>query len=239
MADGGVPDLRDVLASAARLQRLVPDAVLVGGSAAAHHAGHRRSVDHDHVVADLRERFDAVLEALEADPEFVFNRAVPGRLILGRLGDIEVGVRQLIRARPVEFERVQLPDGSTVRVPTIEEILRIKAYLVVKRNQVRDHLDVAALSDAIGVDAASSVLARIDDYYTDPGRSGEPVRSQVIRQLGNPRPRDSTTIDQLPRYKGLAPQWHDWDHVVEVLGLVAAHMVDRESTAAIDTEEMP
>jgi hypothetical protein len=34
-------DLLAVLESAARLQRLVPDAVLVGGSAAAAYAGHR------------------------------------------------------------------------------------------------------------------------------------------------------------------------------------------------------
>ena len=44
------PTLRRVLASAARLQEVVPDAVLVGGSAAALHAGHRDSFDHDHVL---------------------------------------------------------------------------------------------------------------------------------------------------------------------------------------------
>lgn len=54
-----------VYEAAARLQELVPDAVLVGGSAAAYHAGHRVSLDDDHVVADLRERFDHVLKALE------------------------------------------------------------------------------------------------------------------------------------------------------------------------------
>jgi hypothetical protein len=50
--------LRAVLESAARLQELVPDAVLVGGSAAALYAGHRDSFDHDHVLADLSDRFD-------------------------------------------------------------------------------------------------------------------------------------------------------------------------------------
>jgi hypothetical protein len=60
------PTLRQVLASAARLQEVVPDAVLVGGSAAALHAGHRDSFDHDHVVADLVDRYESVLEAVEA-----------------------------------------------------------------------------------------------------------------------------------------------------------------------------
>jgi hypothetical protein len=54
-----------VLEAAARLQELVPDAVLIGGSAAAHHAGHRVSFDDDHVVADLQQRFDRILQDLE------------------------------------------------------------------------------------------------------------------------------------------------------------------------------
>lgn len=231
-----LPALQQVLASAARLQELVPDAVLVGGSAAAYHAGHRLSLDHDHVVADLRDRFDIVLDALESDPDFVFNRATPGKIILGSLGDIEVGVRQLIRARDVEFEEAELPGGKVVRVPTIEETLRIKAYLIVKRNQVRDYLDVAALADKVGAERAAEVLAGIDDYYADPGQSGEPVRSQVTRQLGNPRPKDTKTISQLSSYKELVPRWHDWQDVTETVRLVAAHMVDQGPGSLTDTE---
>ena len=47
-----------VLSSAARLQRILPDAVLVGGTASAIHAGHRFSNDADHVLTYLRYRFD-------------------------------------------------------------------------------------------------------------------------------------------------------------------------------------
>ena len=61
------PDLLAVLESASRLQQMVPYAVLVGRSAAALYAGHRDSYDHDHVLADLRDRFDVVLEALESE----------------------------------------------------------------------------------------------------------------------------------------------------------------------------
>ena len=43
-----------ILKAAARLQELVPDAVLVGGTAAAHYAGHRISLDDDHVVDLLK-----------------------------------------------------------------------------------------------------------------------------------------------------------------------------------------
>ena len=58
------------------------------------------SFDHDHVLQDLSDRFDAVLEAIEATDGWVTNRVTPGKIILGELGDIESGVRRLIRNRP-------------------------------------------------------------------------------------------------------------------------------------------
>lgn len=51
--------------------------MLVGGSAAAHHAGHRVSLDDDHVLADLRERFEEVLGALEQTDGWVTARVRP------------------------------------------------------------------------------------------------------------------------------------------------------------------
>src|SRR6218665_2232198 len=53
-----------VWSCAAGLQRILPDAVLVGGTASAIHAEHRFSRDADHVLTDLRHRFDEVSEAL-------------------------------------------------------------------------------------------------------------------------------------------------------------------------------
>jgi hypothetical protein len=43
-----LPDWEQLLAAAARLQVILPDATLVGGTAAAIAAGHRRSLDADH-----------------------------------------------------------------------------------------------------------------------------------------------------------------------------------------------
>lgn len=223
------PALEDVLESAARLQRRVPDAVLVDGSAAAFYARHQLSFDHDHVLTDLRERFDVVLDALEREPDWVLNRATPGKIILGSLGDIEAGVRQLIRRRPLECENVLLPSGATVRVPTLAETLRVKAFLIVKRNQVRDYLDVAALSEVMGAPAAARVLQRIDSYYADETKAGVPVATQVLRQLGNPRPKDSRTLAVLPRYKGLTPRWREWPEVTAQLHRVAGHMLAHDT----------
>jgi len=53
-----LPDWERVLSAAAHLQEFIPDAVLVGGTAAALYTGHRISTDADHVITDLRQRFD-------------------------------------------------------------------------------------------------------------------------------------------------------------------------------------
>ncbi|WP_231376703.1 hypothetical protein [Mycobacterium sp. 141] len=217
-------ELDAVLQSAARLQRLVPDAVLVGGSAAAYHARHRDSYDHDHVVRDLEQRFGAVLDALESDPEWVFNRSTPGKVILGELGGIEAGVRQMIRTVPLEVEDVSLPSGQVIRVPTAEEALRIKAWLIIRRNQVRDYLDVAALSGEFGIDWAATILRNIDAFYADVNTGPDSVASQVLRQLSEPRPKDSRVTMQLPGYKGLRAPWTDWDRVVQQCRAIADAM---------------
>jgi hypothetical protein len=220
------PELLRVLESAARLQKVVPDAVLVGGSAAALWADHRSSYDHDHVLEDLEARFDAVLEAIEATNGWVTNRVTPGKIILGELGDIESGVRQLIRDAPLEVVEVALPSGQTLRVPTPDEILRIKGYLIVRRNQVRDYLDVAALSDRYGISHAADVLGHIDDYYSDQrGAEAEGVATQLARQLAAPKPADARTITQLGQYKGLDARWTDWKNVTDLCRSVAVEMV--------------
>ena len=221
-------DLLAVLESASRLQELVPDAVLVGGSAAALYAAHRDSYDHDHVVADLRERFELVLEALESEGDWVTNRVTPGKVILGRLGDIEVGVRQLIRARPLETREAVLTSGHRIRVPTLAETLRVKAFLIVRRNQTRDYLDVAALGTRFGLDESADVLAHIDDYYGDQhGPGGEGVATQVVLQLADPRPADVSVTRELGAYRNLAPEWTDWRRVraacLELATAVLAH----------------
>ncbi len=137
--------------SAARLQKIVPDTVLVGGSAAAMYAHHRLSSDHDHVLTDLAERYAEVVEAVEASEGWVTSvrASAPPLTLLGSLDGIEAGLRQLRRKRPLEVEEHEI-DGRTLRAPTLPEMLRIKSYLVVQRNQTRDYLDTVALADRLG-----------------------------------------------------------------------------------------
>lgn len=123
-------------------------------------------------------------------------------------------MRQLIRKTPLETTRFILPSGHEVTVPTGAETLRIKAFLIVRRNQTRDYLDVAALSDQMGSDVAADILREMDDFYADQHGDGDGVASHVYRQLADPRPKDTGTTRQLPRYKNLDSRWHEWSAVV-------------------------
>ncbi|MGV1006157.1 MAG: hypothetical protein ACOYEV_15630 [Candidatus Nanopelagicales bacterium] len=161
------PRLQRVLESAARLQEVGLDIVLVDSTENALH--HRESLDHDHVLADLEQRYGEVLEAVEASRGWATSvrASRPPLTIMGSLDGIAAGLRQLRRSRPLETERVEVDSGRTMVVPTAAEMLRIKAYLVVQRNQVRDYLDLVALAEHLGTEAATTVLSGIDEYYRD------------------------------------------------------------------------
>ena len=220
------PGLQDVLEAAARLQELLPDAVLVGGTAAALHAHHRESLDDDHVIADLKNRFDEVLRALEETDGWVTARVRRPVLILGRLDGVETGIRNLIRKCPLEVEEIDVGNRS-LRVPTLEEITRIKAWLCLMRNATRDYLDFAALADRLGTDHAAVVAVDIDNYYEDQqGAGGRRIATQVARQLADPRPEDLSEID-LPAYRRLEPRWQSWEAVSDTCRMVAVRMLDR------------
>lgn len=177
------------------------------------------------MVADLSDRFDVVLEALEREPGWVTNRTSYGNLDLEELGAIDTGVRQLIRARPLETESYYLPDGRSITIPTAAETLRFKAFLIIKRNQARDYLDVAALADRFGVAHSAAVLSRIDSYYADQAPDDGTVAAQLARQLADPRPKDSRTTGRLADYEGLHGRWTDWGQVRAVCTQLADLMI--------------
>jgi hypothetical protein len=219
------PEWDQILAAAAKLQRLVPDAVLVGGSAAAVHAAHRISYDDDHVVTDLKSRFDSLLEDLEETDGWVTARVTRPVQVLGSLDGVDTGIRNLIRLRPLEVETHETPHGP-VRVPTLAEMARIKAWLVLKRNATRDYLDLVALAERLGSDAAK-VLVGLDEWYADQiGPGSERVATQLAKQLAEPRPYDLSEVD-LARYRRLDTRWQDWTAVRDACRNLAVAMVDR------------
>lgn len=231
------PSWEAVLEAAARLQELVPDAVLVGGSAAAHHAAHRVSFDDDHVVTDLRQRFDQVLQALEDTDGWVTARVKRPVLILGSLDGVETGVRNLIRRRPLEIEEIVI-GSRKARVPTLEEITRIKAWLCLVRNATRDYLDFIALADRLGLETAAGVVLSMDTYYADQqGAGGRRLATQVAKQLAEPRPDDLHEVD-LRFYRQLDRRWQDWGTVADACRRAAIRVLERVAEDH-DTGEEP
>jgi hypothetical protein len=83
-----LPAWEQLLRAAARLQGILPGATLVGGTAAAIEAGHRQSMDADHVLAGLTGRFDEVLGELETVAGWKTNRVRRPVAIHGSLDGI-------------------------------------------------------------------------------------------------------------------------------------------------------
>ena len=216
-----IPEWEALLSSAAHLQRIVPEAVLVGGTASATYAHHRLSVGHDHVLPNLRERFDAILADLESVAGWRTARVKRPVLILGSLDGIETGVRQLIRSAPLEVAEVETA-GVRLRVPTKEEMFRIKAVLVLKRNATRDYIDLAALSGVLGDQGMHDALVRLDAYYPQP--NGSSPLQQLANQLANPIPFDLDEAD-LTQYKRLDSRYQDWGKVRDVCAYIAVNVI--------------
>jgi hypothetical protein len=201
----------------------LPDAPVAGGTAAALYAGHRFSFDHDHVLPDLRERFDTVLAELEAVVGWETARIQRPVLILGSLDGVQTGVRQLGRARPLETTVMRVGEHD-VTVPTLPEVLRIKAYLCLTRNYVRDYLDLAALASHTGIEAASKALESMDELYPQKNGDGWAVRTQLVMQLAAPSPY-GLQGDDLSEYRGVHAPFDHWSHVGEVCGKLSDRLL--------------
>lgn len=217
---GKAPDWERLLADAALLQAKLPGAVLVGDTAATVHARHRVSFDHDHVIRDLEKDYDKALAALESIVGWRTQRRVKGKLVLGRIEGVEAGLRDQRRSAPLETTTVGLRDGRKLKLPTVAEMLRIKAFLVAQRNATRDYLDVAALSHHLGLDKSTEALSRLGELYPQFAGAGGDVLSTVLVKLSNPDPFDLTQVD-LSEYKGIIAPWNDWHAVVAQCRMLA------------------
>lgn len=221
MQKDSMSDWEALLSSAARLQRVLPEAVLVGGTAAATYAHHRVSFDHDHTLGDLKSRFDDVLASLEAVAGWKTARVRRPVLILGSLDGIETGIRQLIRSAPLETQPLEI-NGETITVPTQAEMLRIKAVLILKRNATRDYLDFVALANGLGDEGVKLALLKFDELYPQP--NGESPLMQLAKQLSNPLPFDLDDTN-LEEYKNLVAEYRDWAKVKAICQHVAVDII--------------
>ncbi len=217
-----------VVRAATKLQELFPEAVLVGGTAASLYAKHRFSRDDDHIIEHLAGRYDEVLERLESLAGWKTKRRIRPFLILGNLDGVDTGLRNLRRAIPLETVDHETPFGR-LRLPTLPEMLRIKAFLILDRNATRDYIDTVALADhltaAEGSAATLHVLTRLDAYYP---QDEESASRQLAKQLAEPRPYDLDDADVL-QYRFLIERYKSWQHLTErALELAAALEIARD-----------
>ena len=189
MSEETSSDWEHLLAAESHLQALVPGSVLVGGA------------------AYPKERFDEVLADVEAAAGWPTSRTRRPVLILGRLDGVLTGIRQLRRVEPLETE-----DIAGLRVPTLAEMARIKAWLLATRYTTRDYLDSVVLFERLGEEGVRGALRRLDDIYPQPG--GASVLAEVVERLGSARTVDAAEID-LASYRGLRPPWNDWGYVTD------------------------
>lgn len=123
------------------------------------------------------------------------------------LDGILTGIRQLRRIRPLETEEVE---GLTV--PTLAEMARIKAWLLVTRATTRDYLDTVVLFERLGEAETRRALADLDAIY--PQDNASSVLAEVVERLGAAQPVDAARIE-LTGYRGLVPPWNDWQYLEE------------------------
>jgi hypothetical protein len=217
-----------LLEAASNLQGLFPEAVLVGGSAATVHAQHRFSFDADHVLMDLEQNFNQVLDFLEKRDDWKTARLNPPKLILGNFQGVETGLRQLRRSLPLETETIKIR-GKQLIVPTLPEMLRTKAWMIVNRNAARDYIDFAALAEKAGMEQTVAALENFDVYYSDLIRKDEASPLiQLIRQVAEPNPYDLDDIN-VSQYKGVRPPLNSWDYIKNVCEKISVELGDRLS----------
>ncbi|NLB83793.1 MAG: nucleotidyl transferase AbiEii/AbiGii toxin family protein [Synergistaceae bacterium] len=198
--------LRGILEAQKKISLLFPECVLVGGTAAAMHRGHRFSLDADSVLPNLKDQFQDILEKLEALAGWKTSRIRPPVLILGNFAGIDIGIRQLRRAEPLETI-----EKFGILIPSEAEMCRIKAWLVITRNATRDFLDFIALCDGFDNDGTAQAMASFDSCYPQP-EGAETSRSQLIRMLAMPMPYDLAETD-VEKYKGIVPPWNSWEYI--------------------------
>lgn len=215
-----LPDWERLLSAQEIFQSHFPECVLVGGTAAALHAHHRVSIDADHILPNLKTKFAEILKDVEKESGWRTNRIEPPVLILGNFQGVRTGIRQLIRSAPLETMQVR-----GLKVPTPEEVLRIKAYLIVKRNATRDYIDFVALWDHLGTTNALKALHSLDALY--PQEGDMTVSQQLALQLSEPKPWDLSETD-LSHYKALAAPYTDWNEVKRRAALAGQKLIMAE-----------
>jgi hypothetical protein len=194
-------------------------AVAVGGTAAALYARHRISLDVDFVSPYLREKFEDVEAALRELPGFTVARLRRPVLILGRVGEDEVGIRQLRRQEPLEAV-----EQHGLWLPTLPEMIRVKSFVLSDRRAVRDYVDVCALVETAGMADAVRAMQPFARLYAGLTSAG-PLTA--FAEAAHDMPADAPEVD-LQQWRALRPEYQDLDRVRSVCEQFALNVIESE-----------
>lgn len=217
------PALANIVKAGVRAGREVPGSVALGGTVCALYAQHRLSIDIDFAVKDLAQRFDEVKDHLLELPGWREQRITPPVLILGSLDDVLIGFRQLRRRAPLDTIELKTPDGPLI-VPTLEELLRIKAFLAYQRNYTRDYLDFAELSCLLPRNQVLDSLSVLDEKIA--WEKQPAVALEIVKSLAACEPRDRDTHG-FKTFKFLNPRLSSWEDVQKICRDIASGLAVR------------
>lgn len=218
-------DFDRLLATAREVQArlLFLPTVAVGGTAAAIYARHRVSLDVDFVSPYLRDRFEEVESALSEIPGFSFARLRRPVLILGRVGEDEVGIRQLRRQEPLEAV-----EREGLWLPTLAELIRVKSFVLSDRRAVRDYVDVCALVETAGMADAVRAMQPFGRLYRGMTTAG-PLAA--FAEAAFDTPADASDVD-LRGWRRLRPEYQDLARVRAVCEQFALNVIENQAGPA-------
>ncbi len=194
--------------------------VAVGGTAAALYARHRVSLDVDFVTPYLREKFEEVEAALCDMPGFDISRLRRPVLILGRVGEDEVGIRQLRRSEPLE-----VVEREGLCLPTLAEMIRVKSFVLSDRRAVRDYVDVCALVETAGMEDAVRAMQPFSRLYEGLTAAGALTS---FAEATHDTPADVAEVD-LRGWRLLRPEYQDLDRVRRICEEFALNVIESQA----------
>jgi hypothetical protein len=215
--------LAKVIEVGARMNQVVPEGIALGGAVCALYAQHRLSLDIDFVLEDLRGQFDEVRDRLLDQPGWQEARVRPPHLILGSFDEVEVGFRQLRRKAPIETQSVPTEKGP-LTIPTLEEMLRIKAFLAYERDATRDFLDFAELAVRLPKESVVGTLLSLDEKMAWERQPA--VLLEVIKALLHCEPRDLDT-QGFETFRFIDPRLKSWQEVKAVCRQIGESLAEK------------
>lgn len=216
------PLFSKVIEQGLALQARLPELKLIaiGGTAAALHCDHRYSLDVDCASPRLAERFDGTVQGLENWDGWTTLRRNPPNFILGQRGGIELGVRQSRRDVPLQTTTVR-----GLSVPTVREMLRVKAFLMAERRATRDYVDFVALTSKLEQDSTLHALSYLNCVYGAGAGGQTPMTS--FAEACECQPLDLQAVP-LGSYRGLRSPYTHWSFVAEICRRFGRLLIKRE-----------